>query len=193
MAHKVEVAPSGRAACRGCKQPIAKGTPRLAEEFANQFADDGGTSFRYWHLACAAPKLANELQAALAAYEGAIDDRASLDALIAEHLRPPMPYAELASTGRARCRACDETIPKGALRVAFERTIDSPMGPQKSAAYAHAGCLPRYLAREKELGRETPELGVVLRWVRAHSKLSEHDLARVEDEARTAAGGHREP
>jgi hypothetical protein len=187
MAHKIEVAPSGRAACRGCKQPIAKGEPRFAEEFPNQFADDGGMSFRYWHLACAASKLANELQAALAAYEGAIENRASIDALVAEHLRPPMPYAELASTGRARCRACDEGIAKGALRVAFERTIDSPMGPQKAAAYAHPACLASHLAREKERGREAPELEETLRLVRAHSKLSEKDLARVESEARGSA------
>jgi hypothetical protein len=94
-----------------------------------------------------------------------------------------MPYAERASTGRARCRACDETIPKGALRVAFERVFEGPMGPQKAAAYAHPRCIARYLAHEKEGGREAPELGDVLRAVRAHSRLTEEDLRRVETEA----------
>jgi hypothetical protein len=183
MAHKIEVAPSGRAACRGCKQPIAKGTPRFAEEFANQFSDEGGMSFRYWHLACAAPKLANELAAALAAYDGPIDDRASIDALVAEHLRPPLPYAERASTGRARCRSCDETIAKNALRVVFERTVDSPAGPQKAAAYVHARCVGTYLVHEKERERDAPELEELLRIIRAHSKLGEAELAEVEREA----------
>jgi hypothetical protein len=98
MAHKVEAAPSGRASCRGCKQAIAKGELRFAEEFASPYSEEGGLSFRYWHLACAATKLANELAAALAAYEGPpIEGRAELDAVIAEHSRPPMPYAERAT------------------------------------------------------------------------------------------------
>src|SRR5947209_5684823 len=54
MPHKIEPAPSGRASCRGCKAPIAKGDLRFAEELANPYSDEGGTSFRYWHLACAA-------------------------------------------------------------------------------------------------------------------------------------------
>src|SRR5579862_6059791 len=127
MPSRVEIAPSGRAACRGCKQTIAKGLPRFAEETANQFSEEGGVSYRYWHLACAAPKMANELVAALTGFEGVIDDRAALDALIAEHLRPESPYAERASSGRAKCRACDETLKKGELRVAFERVFDGPM------------------------------------------------------------------
>lgn len=154
---------------------------RFGEEYASPYAQEGGMAVRYWHLACAAPKLANELAAALAAYEGPpIEDRAAVDALIAEHLRPPLPYAERAGTGRARCRACDETIAKGELRVAFERTFEGPMGPQKGAAYAHAKCVPKYLAHEMERGREAPELADLLRAVREHSNLEEADLQRVE-------------
>jgi ribosomal protein L37AE/L43A len=182
MAHKVEVSPSGRASCRGCKKTIAKGAPRFGEEFVNQFSEEGGTSYRYWHLECAATQLANELAGALAAYEGpplAIESREALDALIGEHTRPTMPYAERASTGRARCRACDENIAKGALRVAFERTLDTPMGPQKSAAYAHAKCARRYLEHERERGREAPEVEALLRDLEAHSKLGAEDLAAV--------------
>jgi hypothetical protein len=184
MGHKIELAPSGRASCRGCKQAITKGDPRFGEEAPNPYSDEGGMSFRYWHLACAATKLANELAAALAAYEGPpLKERAEIDALIAEHLRPPIPYAERAGTGRARCRACDETIPKGALRVAFERVFEGPMGPQKAAAYAHPRCIARYLAHEKESGRDAPEMTEVLRALRAHSRLAEEDLRQTETEA----------
>src|SRR6516225_8680041 len=153
--HKIEPAPSGRAACRGCKQPIVKGVLRFAEEFQNPYSDEGGASYRYWHLPCAATKLANELDEALAQYDGSIEDRDSLEALVREHRRPEMPYAERAGSGRARCRACDTVIKKGELRVAFERSFEGPMGPQKAAAYAHPKCVVRYLAREIELGRES--------------------------------------
>jgi hypothetical protein len=156
MPHKIDTAPTGRAACRGCKETIAKGQVRFGEEFANPYSEDGGMSFRYWHLACAATKLANELAPVLAAYDGpeAIEDRGRIESLIAEHLRPPMPHAERAPNGRARCRACDESIAKGEVRVAFERTFEGPMGAQKGAAYVHARCLPRYVEREKERGHE---------------------------------------
>jgi hypothetical protein len=186
MAHKIEVAPSGRAACRGCKETIPKGECRFGEEYKNQFAEDGGMSYRYWHLACAATKLANELAGALAAYEGTVPDRAALDALIAEHERPVMPYAERAGTGRARCRACDENIAKGGLRVAFERTYETAMGSQPMAAYAHARCLARYLAREKERGREAPSLEELLQQLRDHSRIAADELTAVETEARAA-------
>ena len=185
MSHKIEVAPTGRASCRGCKETIVKGGPRFCEEFANPYSEGGGMSFRYWHLACAATKLANELAPVLGAYEPALEHRASIEALIAEHLRPPMPHAEHAPNGRARCRACDESIAKGELRVAFERTFDGPMGPQKGAAYTHARCLPRYLEREKERGGEAVEPQELFRQIEAHSvrgasaKVDAEDLAAV--------------
>jgi hypothetical protein len=157
-------------------------------------------SFRYWHLQCAARSLANELGQALAAYPGPIDDRPSLEALVAQHARPPMPFAERANTGRARCRACEENIAKGALRVVFERTYETPIGPQKAAAYAHARCLARYRAREKERARTPPSadapsappaggrtLDDLLVQVRSNSKLAEEDLTAVENEARAGS------
>jgi hypothetical protein len=183
MSHKVELAPSGRARCRGCKEGIAKGSVRFAEEFQNPFSDDGGMGLRYWHLPCAAIKLANELAAAIAAYEGPplpTLDRPALDALIEQHLRPDAPYAERAGSGRAHCRACDVTIKKGELRVAFERVFESPMGPQKGFAYAHPGCLGKYLDRERERGREAMDRDEAVRQVLANSRLGEADRAEVQ-------------
>ena len=189
MPNRVEIAPSGRAACRGCKQTIAKGLPRFAEETANQFSEEGGVSYRYWHLVCAAPRMANELAAALTGFEGAVDERAALDALIAEHLRPESPYAERASSGRAKCRACDETLKKGELRVAFERVfsqVERPMGPQTGASYAHPKCVGRFLENEKERGREAPGREEVIRLVTAHSKLGPEDMEAVANEMRAS-------
>jgi hypothetical protein len=43
MAHKIEDSPTGRAACRGCKESIPRGALRFAEEFASPYSEDGGT------------------------------------------------------------------------------------------------------------------------------------------------------
>jgi poly [ADP-ribose] polymerase len=174
--HKIEPAPTGRAACRGCKQSIAKGELRFAEEFQSPYAGEGGPSFRYWHVTCAARKLANEVGAALKSYDGPVDDRDSMEALVREHVRPEIPYAEHAANGRARCRACDAAIKKGEMRIAFERVYESPMGPQKGAAYAHPKCLSRYLEREREHGRESSSRDEVAQRVLANSKLPQGDL-----------------
>ena len=179
--HKIEPDPSGRAACRGCKQRISKGALRFAEEFQNPYSEESGTSYRYWHLACAAVKLANELDEALAQQGGPVEDRESIEALIREHRRPGMPYAERATSGRARCRACDTAIKKGELRVAFERTFEGPMGLQKGASYAHPKCVARYLEREAEHGRESLDRDEAARRVVANSRLSEEDLVVVKD------------
>jgi poly(ADP-ribose) polymerase-like protein len=182
MAHRIEAAPSGRATCRGCKQPIGKGCLRFAEEFQNPYSEEGGASFRYWHLPCAATKLANELAAALATFEGDVEDRGALEQTLQQHLRPEMPFAERAPNGRARCRACDTALKKGELRLAFERMFESPMGPQKAAAYAHPGCLGAYLDRERERGRAAPERAEAERLVLEHSRLSADDVASLKAE-----------
>jgi hypothetical protein len=179
--NKVEAAPSGRAACRGCKKPISKGELRFAEEFQSPYSEEGGPSFRYWHLTCAAVKLANELDEALAQYGGPIEDRESIESLVREYRRPEVPYAERASSGRARCRACDIAIKKGELRVAFERTFEGPMGPQKGMAYAHPQCVARYLERETEHGRESLGREETARRVMANSRLSKEDLDVVRE------------
>jgi poly(ADP-ribose) polymerase-like protein len=186
MPHKIEVASTGRARCRGCKEAIAKGELRFGEEFQNPYSEDGGLSFRYWHLTCAAKGLANELSPVMAAYDGPIDDavRAETQALVAANLRPEMPHVEQANSGRAKCRACDVTIKKGEWRVAFERTFDSPMGPQKGAAYSHTACLGRYLEREQERGREAMDREDTIRRIVANSKLSDADREHVEHDMR---------
>src|ERR1019366_3794623 len=119
MANTIEVAKSGRASCRGCGDKIAKDLHRFGEEVANNFSEDGGTTFRWWHLSCAATKLPNELRATLATFVGEVPDRAALDAAIAENAHPDYPYAQRAANGRAKCRVCNESIVKGDLRVAF--------------------------------------------------------------------------
>jgi hypothetical protein len=92
---------------------------------------------------------------------------------VAANRKPEMPHAEVASSGRAKCRACDETIKKGEWRVAFERMVETPMGPQKGASYAHTTCLGRYLEREKERGNEAMDREEAVQKIVANSRLDD--------------------
>ncbi|MDB4943969.1 MAG: hypothetical protein JWP97_3503 [Labilithrix sp.] len=148
MAHVIEVAKSGRAGCRTCRNPIPKGELRFGEESPNAFGEPGDVSFRWHHLKCAAQKLPDELKSALATYEGDVPDREELDKLMAEaeaSKPPPFPYADRAPTGRARCQACGEAIAKGGLRVAIERDLERGMGVTKGAGYLHPACAAAYV------------------------------------------------
>ena len=145
MAHTIEVAKSGRSQCRGCRNKIEKGVLRFGEEVPNMFSEDGGTTFRWYHLECAAKgKLANEVRDALKGWSGEVPKREELDKLIAEHLHADYPYAERAANGRAKCRVCDATIAKGDIRVAFERVVETQMGLQRGPGYMHSTCTLGY-------------------------------------------------
>ncbi len=145
MPHTVEVAKSGRSTCRGCREKIEKGVLRFGEEVPNMFSEEGGTTFRWWHLPCAAKgKLANEVRDALKSFDGPVPERDALDALIKEHLHADYPYAERAANGRAKCRVCDEAITKGSIRVAFERVVETGMGMQRGPGYMHSTCALGY-------------------------------------------------
>ncbi len=139
----IEIAKSGRAACRACKHPIAKGELRFGLEGTGGFADPSSPTFLWHHLLCAAGKHPDELREALAAYEGEIPGRDEIDARLVDadaKKPPPLPHADRAPTGRARCLECGEPIPKGELRVVIEREIDRGMSTTKGAGYLHPGC-----------------------------------------------------
>jgi hypothetical protein len=145
MPDVIEVAKSGRAACRTCREPIVKGALRLGEEVANTFSG-GGTTHLWHHLPCAAKKKPTQLASALATYEGDVPDRAELEVVIAANAAKQkpvkMPYAERATTGRSRCGACQEAIEKGAFRIATEREADGSGMTMGAPRYWHARCAP---------------------------------------------------
>lgn len=173
MAHMIEIAKSGRAGCRTCRNPIPKGELRFGEETPNQFGDAGDMSFRWHHMKCAAQKLPTELRGALADFTGDVPDRAELDKLMAEaeaNKPPPFPYGDRAPSGRAKCLACGETIPKGALRVAIERDIERGMTVTKGAGYLHPACAAAYV---EEQGGTHDKLTEELR---TNTRLSPPDL-----------------
>lgn len=144
----IEVAKSGRAACRTCRKPIAKGELRFGEEAQGSFGEGGDVSYRWHHLECAAAKHTDALREALAAFDGEVPNRQAIEAKMAEadaHKPPPFPYADRAPTGRARCQGCGEPIAKGALRVAVERDIERGMTVTKGAGYLHPACAAGYV------------------------------------------------
>jgi poly [ADP-ribose] polymerase len=174
MANVIEEAKSGRAACRTCKKPIAKGELRFGEEAPNAFGD--APSLRWHHLACAAEKLPAELKAALDTYPGEVPDRTALDhqmtdAIAKGHAKPGgFPYADKAPTGRARCMQCQTAIDKDAVRVAVEREVDTGAMVQTSAGYLHPRCAAAYV---EEHGSTTDTL---IAGLRTNSRLAPADL-----------------
>jgi poly [ADP-ribose] polymerase len=164
MAHIIEEAKSGRAGCRTCRKPIAKGELRFGEEVENQFSDSGETTHRWHHMSCAAASKTEELRSALVAYAGMPDEqRAELERLMAEadaKKPPPYPHGDKAPTGRAKCLGCGESIPKGEIRVAIEREIERGMMVTKGAGYLHPKCAAAYV---EEQGGTHTELTEALR------------------------------
>lgn len=177
MANVIEEAKSGRASCRTCKKPIAKGELRFGEEAPSAFGD--APSMRWHHLMCAAQKLPAELTAALDAHPEPVPNRAELDQTMAEalakgHAKPGgYPFADKAPTGRARCLQCREAIEKDALRVAIEREIDTGAMVTKGAGYLHPGCVAGYL--EASGG----DRDALIEGLRANSRLVPADLDAV--------------
>ncbi len=177
MANVIEEAKSGRASCRTCKKPIAKGELRFGEEAPNAFGDT--PSLRWHHLTCAADRLPAELKAALDEYPGTVENRAELDqrmtdALAKGRAKPGgFPYADRAPTGRARCQQCGESIDKDSVRVAVEREIDAGAMVTKGAGYLHPRCVAAHV--EASGG----DKAALVEGLRENSRLAPADLDAV--------------
>jgi hypothetical protein len=149
MANVIEEAKTGRAACRTCKKPIAKGELRLGVEVQTQFSDT--PSLQWHHLPCGAGKLPAELKEALASFDGEVPDRAALDKAMDDAIKSGkakpggFPHVDLAPTGRAKCLQCEAAIEKGAFRVVVEREVDAGGFARRSAGYLHPKCVAENL------------------------------------------------
>jgi hypothetical protein len=157
MSHKIEIAVSGRAKCRKCKQTIAKGDLRLGEETVNAFSESGEMTFLWYHLPCAAKHRPLVLKEALAGYDGEVANRAELEQAMGEAKPKPdkYPFAERAPTGRSKCMVCEEAIEKGLLRVAVLREVDTGAFMTKGAGYMHVGCAQDMLEEDDLLRQIT--------------------------------------
>jgi len=177
MANVIEEAKSGRASCRTCKKPIAKGELRLGVETQTQFSD--APSLQWHHVLCAAAKLPAELKAALAEYPGEVANRAELDAAMEDALKKGnakpagFPYVDKAPTGRAKCMVCGEPIEKASFRVAVERELEVGAQVTRGAGYLHPRCVAANL---ENVGGSLDEM---IEGLRANSRIAEAELDGV--------------
>lgn len=140
-----ERAPSGRAKCRGCAQPIAKDDLRFGERLPNPFADEGEMTL-WFHPLCAAYKRPEALLPALAdAPQELSGDRARLEQAarhsLAHRRLPRISGAERAPTGQARCRQCHEPIERGHWRIRLTLYQEGRFEP---GGFVHLSCGAAY-------------------------------------------------
>jgi hypothetical protein len=176
--HVIEPASSGRAKCRGCGQKIERGVLRFGEKLENPFAE--GEMTHWFHLECAAFKRPEPLLQTLEKREDPLENQAWLEAEAKkglEHRRlPRVNGAERATSGRATCRSCRETIAKDSWRIPLVYWEEGRFEP---SGFVHAGCAGEYFG--------TPD--IVSRVRRFAPGLSEDDLGRLRAELETGTKG----
>ena len=146
MADVVEVASSGRAKCRGCTKPIAKGELRFGERAPNPFADGEEVELTYWfHVACAAYRRCERFVTLTPEQLEGIPDVAVLkeraELGVAHHRVPRIDGLERAKSGRAKCKHCKETIDAGLARIKLGFWEEGRFGPM---GFVHLTCAPAY-------------------------------------------------
>jgi hypothetical protein len=152
MPDRIEVASSGRARCRACRQPIAKGEERFAEAVPNPATS--GEAQHYYHLTCGSERRPKPFGALLASLDPArpeLDALAQASALALEHHRlERLGQLERAKSARASCRQCHESIEKDAWRVALQPIEEGRLG---TWGFIHLGCVAEYARVKPSLER----------------------------------------
>jgi hypothetical protein len=173
MPHLIQPAPTGRAKCRGCGEPIAQGALRFGESLPNPFAD--GETTHWFHLDCAAYKRPEPFLETVEARTEPLDERERLVSEAkrgVEHRRlPRINGAERSPSGRAECRSCRGPIGKGEWRISLVFYEDGRFAPSGSV---HVPCSQAYFGTSDILAR-------VRHFAR---KLSDEDLRELEQELR---------
>jgi len=143
VAHSIEPATSGRARCRGCRHPIARGELRLGERLPNPYAE--GELTLWFHLACAAYKRPDVLLEALSGTNASVGDRDALEraarGALGHRRLPRIDGAERATSGQAKCRSCRAPIARGTWRV---RLVFFEEGRLNPGGFVHLGCRRAY-------------------------------------------------
>jgi hypothetical protein len=138
-----EPATSGRAKCRGCSRPIARGELRFGERLPNPFAD--GEMTTWFHPLCAAYKRPEPLLQALSETQQELADRARLEraarSQLAHRRLPRISGVERAPSGQAKCRSCREPIERGSWRI---RLVFYEEGQFAPGGFVHLACAKTY-------------------------------------------------
>lgn len=154
MPHLIELAPSGRATCRGCGEKIPAGILRFGERLPNPYAENDGEMTHWFHLACAAYRRPEAFLDALVTATVPVPevDRLNREAQagITRRRLPRVSTASRAPSGRATCRACKEAIAKGTWRISLVYYEDGRFAP---SGYIHAACAAAYFETTDILSR----------------------------------------
>ncbi len=151
--YRIENARSSRAKCKTCRRPIKKDTLRLGIMIEGPF----GQGFLWHHLKCAAKRQGEAVEAAYAGnyfvegikpptLESLRKLREAADEKKAKKKAPP--YAEVAPTGRSKCRQCGELIEQGSLRVIIAKSVEFYGQKRTGAINVHGACLDTALSAE---------------------------------------------
>jgi hypothetical protein len=148
VSDRLEVASSGRAKCRACGEKIDKGILRYGEALASGYGEGDAASLFWFHPLCAALRRPEKFARIVRSSDASagLPDRDHLLAVADEGLAHPklerVAGVEQASSGRARCRQCQELIAQGTWRVRLstfgETGFFDPLG------FVHAACVPAY-------------------------------------------------
>jgi Poly(ADP-ribose) polymerase and DNA-Ligase Zn-finger region len=146
MPHIIERASSSRSKCRACGEKITAGDQRLGERLPNPYDDGAGEMTHWFHVPCAAFRRPEAFLEALITTAETIAERDTLEheaKLGVVHQRlPRVSTAERATSGRATCRSCRETIDKGAWRIALLYYEEGRFQP---SGFIHVRCAATYL------------------------------------------------
>lgn len=152
MPDALQRATTGRARCRGCERPIAKGELRFGEASPSAYAE--GETLHWFHLTCAACMRGGKLLALLASASDDVPERDWLESTAREGVEHPrlehLARAERAPSARARCRECHDAIDKGAWRLALQVFEDGRANPSGSV---HVACAERHFGTRDVLER----------------------------------------
>lgn len=158
-AYIIEAARSGRAKCKACRKAIPKDDLRLGVLVEGPY----GLGHMWYHLECSAKRLFDKLKEAyemeawtLAKVPLTADVMPPLDELelLKEQAeakkaeRKELPHTELAPSGRAKCKHCDELIEKDTPRVVIGRSVEFGQQTRTTPINVHPGCVADALQAE---------------------------------------------
>ena len=153
----IEGARSGRAKCKTCRRKIDKGALRIGILVEGPY----GTGYMWHHIRCAARRRLEQVEEAyeLQAWKEAkeppqkvppLDELQKLreEAEEKKKSRKELPYTELAPSGRAKCKHCEEPIEKGAPRVVLGREVSFGQQVRTAPINVHPRCVAAELDAE---------------------------------------------
>jgi len=163
----IEPARSNRSKCKTCRRKIDKDTLRIGIMIEGPF----GAGYLWHHLNCAAKRNFPAVEEAYS--EKCWDDSVKVPPLEelkkleeqatkkkSEKIDPP--YAQVAPSGRAKCKHCDETIEKGSVRIVLGREVEFYRQVRVALINVHPKCVAAELLAE-DCGTESEGFADALR------------------------------